>query len=111
MMIHGTSLLLPKANVTLTSFQALQEVSDGRVIWHDLSPQYSPDVTPWDFCLWGSLKYKVYKTKPHILEEEATTSAVRLQQFLGKNSRVNNIVLHRYTVCIQSGGQQFQHLL
>jgi hypothetical protein len=28
-----------------------------------------PDLTPCEFYLWGSLKYKAYKTNPHTLEE------------------------------------------
>ncbi|EFN89173.1 hypothetical protein EAI_12527, partial [Harpegnathos saltator] len=32
-------------------------------------PPRSPDLTPMDFCLWGWLKYEVYKTKVNTQDE------------------------------------------
>ena len=51
MIIHGTSLLLPTANVTLTSIEAVREVFDGCIIRRGLWPQHSPELTPCDFYL------------------------------------------------------------
>jgi hypothetical protein len=44
------------------------------VISHDLWPPHSPDLTPFDFYLWGSLKGKLYNTNLHTLEETTTTT-------------------------------------
>jgi hypothetical protein len=49
--------------------EALREVSDDRVISRGLWPPRSPDLTPFHFYLWGSLKVNVYKTNPHTLEQ------------------------------------------
>jgi hypothetical protein len=56
MIIHGTSLLLPTANV---SIEAVQEVFDGCIIRRGLLPPHSPELTPCDFYLQGRLKDKV----------------------------------------------------
>jgi hypothetical protein len=62
--------------------------------------------------LWGSLKYKVYKTNPQSVEELRNKicldiSAVSVEEL----ERVNTNMLHRYTEYIWSGGQQLQYLL
>jgi hypothetical protein len=98
------------AHMAYVSLEALREVFDDHVISRGLWPPCSLDLTPCDFYLWGSLRVKVYKTNPHTVEElrhnirpqDSTISGEELQ-------RVN--VFHRYTECIQSGGQHFQHLL
>jgi hypothetical protein len=58
--IHSTSLLLPTAKVTPPSennVDSLYGCKLGRAFG------------PCDFYLWGSLKYKVYKTNSHTLEK------------------------------------------
>jgi hypothetical protein len=69
------------------SLEALQVVFSGRVISCGLWPPCSPDLTPCDSYLWGSLKDKVCKSNPHILEELRSNIRCEIQQFLGKNSR------------------------
>jgi hypothetical protein len=68
--LHGISqhdsATAPTAHVSL---EALREIADDRVIGRGLWPPGSPHLTACDFYLWGSLKYKVYKTNPHTLEE------------------------------------------
>jgi hypothetical protein len=60
--------------------------------------------------LWGSLKNKVYKTNSHTLEELRNNICHEISAISGEElQRVN--MFHRYIECIQSGGQQFQHLL
>jgi hypothetical protein len=103
------SVMAYTAHVNL---EELRKVVDARIISRRLWPPSSPDLTPCDFYLWGSLEDKVYKRNPHTLEElrnnirreAATISGEELQ-------RVNNNAFRRYMECIRSGGQYFQHLL
>ena len=38
-------------------------------------PPYNPDLKPFDFFLWGYIKYKIYRNPPYSLEH--LTSAIR----------------------------------
>jgi hypothetical protein len=61
--------------------------------------------------LWGSSKVKVFKRNPRPLEELSNNIRRELSTVSGEElQRVNN-VLFRYSECIQSGGQHFQHLV
>jgi hypothetical protein len=74
---HSTGLLLPTAKVTPPTENNADSLHS-----HKLGTIFGPC----DFHVWGSLKYKVYKTNSHTLEETISTSAVRFQQLL-VNSR------------------------
>jgi hypothetical protein len=90
--------------------EALLEVFDDHVISRGLWPPHSPDLTPCDFYLWGSLKDRVYKTNTHTLEELGHNIHREISTISGEElQRVN--MFRRYTECIRSGGQHFQHLL
>ena len=49
------------------SLDFIAEIFENRIISRGLWPAPSPDLTAWDFYLWGNLKNKVYKTNPHTL--------------------------------------------
>jgi hypothetical protein len=75
------------AHMAHVSLEALREVFNDRVISRGLWPPCSPDLTPCDFYLWGSLRVKVYKTNPHTVEELRYNIRHKIQQFPGKNTR------------------------
>ena len=54
-----------------TSARSMAEIEsfDNRVISKGLWPPWSPDLTPPDFFLWGSLEGKVYRNKPCTVED------------------------------------------
>ena len=75
-------------------------------------PARSPDLSPCDFFLWGSLKGQVYQNKPRTLEELKTNisnaiSAIPEQQL----QRVSENMFTRVQRCLDAGGGHFQHLL
>ncbi|KAJ4437989.1 hypothetical protein ANN_13928 [Periplaneta americana] len=47
----------------------LRIVFGDRIISRELWPPRSPDLSPSDFYLWGTLKNKVYASNPHTLQE------------------------------------------
>jgi hypothetical protein len=93
------------------SLDALWEVFSDHEISRGLWPPHSPDLTPCDFYVWESLKEKVYKTNPHTLEELRNNIHCETSAISGEELQRANTVFHRYTECIQLGGQHFQHLL
>jgi hypothetical protein len=91
---------------------ALREFFDGRIMSSVLWPPRSPDLRPCAFYLWRSLKDKLYKTNPHTLEELSYKIRREISKISGEEfQRVKNNSFPRYTDCIRSGGQPFQHLL
>jgi hypothetical protein len=64
------------------------------------------------FYVCNSVKDWVCKRNPLILEERRNNNRHEISVVSGEQfQRVNNDVFHRYTKCIRSGGQHFQHLL
>jgi hypothetical protein len=60
----------------------------------------------------GSVEDKVYKTNLHTLGEPRNKICLEISTIFGEElQRFNESMFHRYTDCIQSGGQHFQHLL
>jgi hypothetical protein len=92
------------------SLEALWEVFGGCVISHSLWPPCSPDLTPCDFYLCGSLKDKMYKTNPHTLKELRNNIHHEISTISGEKLQRNTNMFYRYTECIWSGGQNSQHL-
>jgi len=64
---------------------ALEGVFGDRTIRLGLWPARSPDLNPCDFYLWGNLKDKVYRTKPHTEEELKENIRREIWKFLRKN--------------------------
>lgn len=80
----------------------------GSISW----PARSPDLTPLDFFLWGTLKEKVYKEVP-------TTSYDMQQRIIAACASISSdtvrlasqSIVTRIQQCIDSDGQHFEHLL
>ena len=101
-------------------FQALNSVFNGRVIGLDADqhmegamtwPQYSPDLNPCDFFLWGYLKEIVWKSNPKTVPElqRAITSAFgTIEKSLCE--RVMASFKNRLTTIIAKEGGHFEHL-
>jgi hypothetical protein len=52
------------------------------------------------------------KTNPDTAEELANNARSEISAISGENlQRINSDVFRKYTGCIKSGGQHFQHLL
>ncbi|CAK9798980.1 hypothetical protein ANTPLA_LOCUS1854 [Anthophora plagiata] len=80
----------------------------GPISW----PTRSPDITPLDFFLWGTLKEKVYKEVPttsHDMQQRIIAACASISSDavrLASQSIVKSIQR-----CIDSDGHHFKHLL
>lgn len=82
----------------------------GPISW----PARSPDMTPLDFCIWGHIKSLLYAT-PVNTEEELVARIIlafddireRPQLF----QRIRQSITHRYNLCIENGGRNFEQFL
>ena len=98
-----------------TSNESMTEIEsffDYRIISKALWPPRSPDLSPPYFFLWGALKGKAYANKPRAIQElesnirreiAAISEDVLQATFANMNCRVQ--------LCLDSGGEHFQHLL
>ena len=73
-------------------------------------PARSPDLTPLDFFLWGTVKDEVYKRKPRNLdtlwnEIQAVCTEISLDTLV----RCTESVVTRTQKCIDAEGHQFEH--
>lgn len=80
----------------------------GPIAW----PPRSPDLTPLDFFLWGTIKDKVYKEKPHSVDHlktniRAAVAEIRHNTLL----KVQSEILKRCQLCVQENGGHFEALL
>ena len=78
----------------------------------DEFPPCSPDLTPLDFCLWGTLKDVVYCRKPATLavlweEIEMACAAIHVDTLVS----VAQAVVRRNQKCLDADGNHFEHLL
>ncbi len=83
-----------------------------RIISKGLWPPRSPDLSPPDFFLWGALKGKAYVHKPRTIQElennirrEIAAISVDVLQATFANMK------RRVQLCLDNGGEHFQHLL
>lgn len=80
----------------------------GDISW----PARSPDLTPLDFFLWGFTKQEVYRTAPTTAED--MKERIRTV-FRGINCQILNNVkdnfMRRLHLCVQEGGNVFEHLM
>ena len=98
-----------------TSNESLTEIEsffDDRIISEALWPPRSPDLSPPNFFLWGALKGKAYANKPRTIQElennirrEIAAVSEDILQATFANTK------HRVQLCLDSGGEHFQHLL
>jgi hypothetical protein len=63
----------------------LEEASGDRIISRGLWTEPSPDLTTREFYLWGNLKNKIYRMKPHTEEELKEKYEDKYQKFPRKN--------------------------
>jgi AraC-like DNA-binding protein len=99
------------AHTARTSMNHVRMYFGERVISKGLWPARSPDLSPPDYFLWGYLKDKVYENGPRSLNElrENITAVVNNISADILHDAVNSLV-HRARLCIDVGGQHFQHL-
>ena len=74
-------------------------------------PARSPDLTPLDFYLWGTLKDVVYRRKPAtiaILQQEIVTACAAIT--LDTLDNVVRGAVHRTNQCLEANGNHFEHL-
>ena len=85
---------------------------DDRIISKALWPPWSPDLSPPDFFLWGTLKGKAYADKPRTIQELENNirreNAVISEDILQATFANMKLRVH---LCLDSGGEHFQHLL
>lgn len=99
------------AHTAIVSQRLLKEYFGERVISRGLWPARSPDLSPPDYFLWGFLKDRVYSNAPRTLNELReniidTVTCIPAELLCdGVNS-----IFRRAHMCIQAGGQHFQHL-
>ncbi|KAJ4427702.1 hypothetical protein ANN_25354 [Periplaneta americana] len=82
----------------------------GPIAW----PPRSPDLNPLDFYLWGHLKSLVYSSPVPDLESlrnRIVACSEDIRNTPGVWDRVRRSMRHRCEVCIQAGGEHFEHLL
>lgn len=82
--------------------------TNGPVFW----PPRSPDLTPLDFFLWGTIKNLVYKDIPeneHILRQRVLDA---FSTFDGRKlRRVQANIRKRAEICVAQRGGHIEHLL
>ncbi|KAJ4444666.1 hypothetical protein ANN_06463 [Periplaneta americana] len=82
----------------------------GPIAW----PPRSPDLNPLDFYLWGHLKSLVYSspvTDLESLRNRIVACSEDIRNTPGVWDRVRRSMRDRCEVCIQTGGEHFEHLL
>lgn len=75
-------------------------------------PARSPDLTPLDYFLWGSMKEKVYRTAPTTpedMQQRIINACSEITEDVLKN--VHDSFSRRILKCIEVEGQHFEHLL
>ncbi|CAK9803096.1 hypothetical protein ANTQUA_LOCUS3580 [Anthophora quadrimaculata] len=78
----------------------------------NLSFSRSPDITPLDFFLWGTLKEKVYKevpTTPYDMQQRIIASCALISSDAVRLA--SQSIVKRIQWCIDSDGHHFKHLL
>lgn len=90
----------------------LREFFDDRIISKGLWPPRSPDLTSPDFFLWGYLKGRVYKNRPHTLDDLKMNITTEINNInVNVLKKVSSNMIKRVHACITEGGSHFEHLL
>jgi hypothetical protein len=74
-------------------------------------PARSPDLTPLDFFLWGTLKDKVYKTPVNTREELLGRIRITSEEIKNTFVNLNNEIRLRLNLCAETGGTHFENLI
>lgn len=100
------------AHTSNSSMQLLRESFGERLISKGLFPPRSPDLTPLDFYLWGSLKETVFSDNPKTLEALRANIENGIRNVSGNTLKsVFRNLIRRNKMCIEVNGAHFQHLL
>ena len=90
----------------------IESFFDDRITSKALWPPRSPGLSPPDFFVWGALKGKAYANKPRAIQElenniqcEIAAISEDVLQATFANMK------HHVQLCLDSGGEYFQHLL
>ena len=98
-----------------TSNESMTEIEsffDDRITSKALWPPRSPDLSPSDFFLWGALKGKAYANKPRIIQELENNIQREIAAISEDILQANfTNMKRRVQLCLNSGGEHFQHLL
>jgi hypothetical protein len=100
------------AHTARATINYLEEFFPGRLISSGLWPSRSPDMTPLDFFLFPYLKNVVFRNPINNLEElqhaiEEAIGNVGPEMLINVFTNLSN----RVQLCLQQGGQHFEHLL
>lgn len=82
----------------------------GTVAW----PPRSPDMTPMDYFLWGTMKQEVYSSPVNTLEElenRIRNCAERLKQNPDMIQRATRQITFRALACLESEGGHFENII
>lgn len=76
-------------------------------------PARSPDLTPPDFYLWGTIKQKVYREEPTTIENMRERIRLAFVEINDGNraDRVLENFKRRIRLCIEQEGMHFEHLM
>lgn len=99
-------------HTSIETMSFLHEFFGERIISKGLWPPRSPDLTPPDFFLWGYLKERVYKNRPHTLNELKMNITTEINNIsVGVLHKVSTNVVKRIRACINEQGSHFEHML
>lgn len=99
------------AHTAKSTLKHLEMFFGERVISRGLWPARSPDLSPSDYFLWGYLKERVYQNCPRTVQDLRMNILSSVQNISSEllHNAVNSLI-QRANLCIQVGGQHFQHL-
>jgi len=100
------------AHTAHATIDFLRQFYDDRIIDQNLWPSHSPDISVPDFFLFSYLKNRVYQHDPQNLEELRNAISEEIETITPAiMSNVYENLKKRIRLCLQNGGQHFQHLL
>lgn len=71
-------------------------------------------MTPIDFCIWGHIKSLVYETPVNTDEELVARIILAFDDIRERPQlfrRIRQSITHRYNLCIENGGRNFEQFL
>jgi len=103
---HGGYLI---DNFLQNAFDDRWIANNGPFLW----PPRSPDLSSLDFCIWGTIKDRVYDTPPTTMEDcmqRVRNEFRNLSPDLIRKATHEQMLL-RCEKCLEVQGRQFEHLL
>ena len=94
------------------SIAEIQSFFGDSVISKGLWPPRSPDLTPFDYFLWGYLKGRVYRNKPRPVDALKANITEEIQEVTADVlARTFQNMVRRVQSCLDANGGHFQHML